>query len=330
MGKCSVEYCTKDGTALEGSDYVRTEGVLVFEQGETRKKIRIEIINSDEYEKEEMFTLRLSNPQNCLLGNLTTAFITIGEDAELRNLSDQITKLFNINRDLYRVGSESWRQQFRDAFEIPDDLFTQIMHWITLPWKVLFAICPPTKFFGGYLTFVVSLSMIGGVTTLISDLATLLGCSLGLKDSVTAITIVALGTSLPDTVASRTAAIMDDTADAAIGNVTGSNSVNVFLGLGISWTIGAVYWHVVGATPIWQARVSPEIFAQYPTGAFNYPSGDLGFAVVTFIIAASSCLFTIVFKRIKFGTELGGPYSISFAKKILANSFEIREMYFFI
>lgn len=44
----------------------------------------------------------------------------------------------------------------------------------------------------------------------------------GLKTSVTGITIIALGTSLPDTFASRTAAMQDEHADAAIGNVTGT------------------------------------------------------------------------------------------------------------
>ena len=44
---------------------------------------------------------------------------------------------------------------------------------------------------------------------------------IGLETSVTGITIIALGTSLPDTFASRTAARQDEHADAAIGNVTG-------------------------------------------------------------------------------------------------------------
>jgi solute carrier family 8 (sodium/calcium exchanger) len=71
------------------------------------------------------------------------------------------------------------------------------------------------------------------------------GCTVGLKDSVTAITLVAMGTSLPDTFASKTAAIQDKTADSSIGNVTGSNAVNVFLGIGVAWAIAAVYhaWH---------------------------------------------------------------------------------------
>lgn len=37
----------------------------------------------------------------------------------------------------------------------------------------------------------------------------------------------------PDTFASKVAAIQDQYADASIGNVTGSNAVNVFLGIGV-------------------------------------------------------------------------------------------------
>ena len=35
----------------------------------------------------------------------------------------------------------------------------------------------------------------------------------------------------------------DKYADASVGNVTGSNAVNVFLGLGVAWTLAAVYHH---------------------------------------------------------------------------------------
>ena len=53
---------------------------------------------------------------------------------------------------------------------------------------------------------------------------------MGLKDTVTPITFVALGTSLPDLFASRQDTIQEKYADNSIGNVTGSNSVNVFIG----------------------------------------------------------------------------------------------------
>jgi solute carrier family 8 (sodium/calcium exchanger) len=32
------------------------------------------------------------------------------------------------------------------------------------------------------------------------------------------------------------------TADDTIGNIMESNSVNVFLGIGLSWLVGACYW----------------------------------------------------------------------------------------
>jgi Ca2+/Na+ antiporter len=52
---------------------------------------------------------------------------------------------------------------------------------------------------------------------------------------------VALGTSIPDTFASKLAAQADPYADAAIGNITGSNSVNVFLGLGFPWILASAF-----------------------------------------------------------------------------------------
>lgn len=39
--------------------------------------------------------------------------------------------------------------------------------------------------------------MIGLLTAFIGDLAAAFGCTVGLKDSVTALTLVAMGTSLP-------------------------------------------------------------------------------------------------------------------------------------
>ena len=46
---------------------------------------------------------------------------------------------------------------------------------------------------------------------------------MGLKNSITGITIIAIGTSLPDTFASRSAALHDIGADASIGNITGKS-----------------------------------------------------------------------------------------------------------
>lgn len=94
---------------------------------------------------------------------------------------------------------------------------------------------------GGYPAICVALLFIGLITAIVAEVAKALGCVIGMKESVTAITLVAIGTSLPDTFASMSAAKNSEYADAAIGNVTGSNSVNVFVGLGLPWVISAVY-----------------------------------------------------------------------------------------
>ena len=60
--------------------------------------------------------------------------------------------------------------------------------------QVLFAFIPPAQYFGGWPAFIVSLGVIGFLTAVIGDLASIFGCLIGLENSITAITLVALGT----------------------------------------------------------------------------------------------------------------------------------------
>merc|ERR1719199_678443 len=146
-----------------------------------------------------------------------------------------------------------------------------VSHLMALPWKVVFAFIPPTYWASGWVCFVIALVFIGVVTAVIGDLAGLLGCVLGIQDSITAITFVALGTSLPDTFASMSSAVGDPDADNSIGNVTGSNSVNVFLGLGLPWVLGAMHWQKAGPTDEWVATY-PHLHELYPHGGFAVPA----------------------------------------------------------
>merc|ERR1719343_1562126 len=133
----------------------------------------------------------------------------------------------------------------------PADWF---FHIIGIPWKLMFAFVPPPQYLGGWATFCGALCMIAVITALIGDMANMVGCTMGLDPEITAITFVALGTSLPDTFASKTAAEVDPYADNSIGNVTGSNSVNVFIGLGLSWSIAAFYWETQEPNEAWLER----------------------------------------------------------------------------
>lgn len=121
--------------------------------------------------------------------------------------------------------------------------------------------------------------MIGLVTAIVGEVAGILGCALGISESVTAITLVALGTSLPDTFASMTAARNSEYADSAIGNITGSNSVNVFLGLGLPWAVAATYW---------ETKLEKT---------YEVPAGDLAFSVFIFLIAALLCFMLLILRR---------------------------------
>ncbi len=80
------------------------------------------------------------------------------------------------------------------------------LHFLAIGWKVLFALVPPRRYGGGWVAFIIALMFIGMITAVVGEFATLFGCCIGMRPAVTAITFVALGTSLPDTFASRTAA----------------------------------------------------------------------------------------------------------------------------
>eukprot|EP00747_Dinoflagellata_sp_TGD_P144356 gnl/TRDRNA2_/TRDRNA2_176482_c0_seq7.p1 gnl/TRDRNA2_/TRDRNA2_176482_c0~~gnl/TRDRNA2_/TRDRNA2_176482_c0_seq7.p1 ORF type:complete len:335 (+),score=23.55 gnl/TRDRNA2_/TRDRNA2_176482_c0_seq7:36-1040(+) len=194
----------------------------------------------------------------------------------------------------------------------PPSKLDWFMHILTVPWKLLFATIPPTDFAGGWACFCCSLFMVGVVTAFINDMASLLGCVLGLPSIITAITFVALGTSLPDTFASKTAAEQDPYADASIGNVTGSNSVNVFLGIGLPWCAGAIVWKIRGQRPDWVARY-PALAKEWAgEGIFVVQAGDLAFSVCIYSCCALVTIILLSARRKFCGGELGGPPQLKY------------------
>ena len=77
--------------------------------------------------------------------------------------------------------------------------------------------------------------------------ATALARSLGISESVIAITLVAGGTSLPE-LASSLVSLFKGKADMALGNVIGSNIANILLILGVSATINPLS---MGGITVW-------------------------------------------------------------------------------
>mmetsp|Transcript_26770 Transcript_26770/g.63741 ORF Transcript_26770/g.63741 Transcript_26770/m.63741 type:complete len:832 (+) Transcript_26770:110-2605(+) len=327
-GRVTCKFTTEAASATQGYDYVHTEGELVFEDGATSQEIPLTICSKGRYFGKEEFRLVLSEPEGGAAldhsrdggPEQNIATIVILPNEVCRNSVDRVASLLRINRDKAALGAANWKEQLWSAVlvnggdeEEQPGVYDWVMHIISVFWKVIFALIPPPDYCGGWACFCCSLGMIGLVTALVADLAGLLGCVVGLGDSITAITLVALGTSLPDTFASKTAAQQDPYADASIGNITGSNSVNVFLGLGLPWSIGAMYWAAMGQTPEWVERYSTEARIDFESlrstgrGQFVVVGGDLGFSVGVFTGLAVVCIATLILRRFLFGGELGGP-----------------------
>jgi len=306
-GEVTVKYHTKDQSATAGADYEAVSGILTFQDGEETKSIEIKIIDDDAFEKTEEFTVILSCPTGGARFDSVTdgkseqdicTVVIINDDEARGKLSEALALVSVFDRDRLRLARANFLAQIKDAVDPGDynGLLDRIYFVLNVPWRILFALVPPPALWGGWPCFFGSLIGIGCQVVLINDFASQMGCQMHIKASVTAITFVALGTSLPDTFASMQAARDDKSADNSIGNVTGSNSVNVFFGLGLPWLIGAIYWSSVGPTDEWKERY-PKQAIDYPEGGFVVLSGDLGFSVVVFTCCACVTLALILVRR---------------------------------
>jgi len=296
-------YCT-DMTAHWGEDYEQKEGELHFENGEMEKAVRINIKQNPEKEPDENFRITLSEvSQGAKLGHTKATVVTIIGDAEFKSMVNRVMEKTHITMKKMQLGQENWSDQFVEAMNVNGGdienatAMDYVMHFLSFGFKTIFAIIPPPNLLGGWPCFFGALAFIAVFTLIISDLANVFGCLVNLKPAVNAITLVAMGTSLPDLFASKTAAVQEEHADNSLGNVTGSNSVNVFLGLGLPWSIAAIYWTAKG-------------------GQFEVPPGSLAFSVTLFTVCAVALLALIYIRRCLsiFGkAELGGPRNLKIA-----------------
>ncbi|XP_053533094.1 sodium/calcium exchanger 2a isoform X2 [Ictalurus punctatus] len=351
-GTVVIPFHTEDGTARGGVDFQHTQGELEFSNEESCKILQVPIINVQEYDKRENFYIVLEEPQwlkrgisgapsaeqeeakktaergRPVLGEHSRLEVIIEESMAFKirqgmapngtldpvekapppcmrrvhglNTVERLLKDTNLAEV---IGTHSWKEQFIEAVTVSagegdeseggeprqPSRCDYFMHVMTVFWKLVFAFVPPSGYWNGWACFIVSIIVIGFLTAVIGDLASHFGCTVGLRDTVTALVFVALGTSIPDTFASKVAAVQDQYADASVGNVTGSNAVNVFLGIGVAWSISAIYWEVKG-----------QVFYVEP--------GSLAFSVTLFTICAFINMGVLMLRRRpSVGGELGGP-----------------------
>jgi len=326
-GRITCKFYCEDDSAIADFDYVKTSGELVFEPGQMSASFEVMVKAKGRYESSERFRVVINEATGGAKFDHATdggtdrciSYITITPSKEGRERVDRMMSKLHVNWGKAALGQANWVDQFKaaiyvnggdaDADSQPGTL-DYTLHLMNLPWKLLCACIPPPDFCDGWVCFCASLAFIGVVTAIIGDLAGLLGCCLfgpG-SDGITAITFVACGTSLPDTFASKTAAQQDPYADASIGNITGSNSVNVFLGLGLPWMIAAIYWAAAGPNEKWIRLYWDKEWARdFRGGALVVEDPGLANSVATFSACAIVCMATLLLRRKKCDGELGGP-----------------------
>ncbi len=116
-GPVSVDFFTADGTAVNGTNYLGTNGTLVFEPGETQKTFDIPILDNLTLNNNKTVFLALLNATNALLdGFPTSAILTIVDD-EAFNPGISTAGEFNFSSTSY-IGTEN------ESFPAPFGGFT--------------------------------------------------------------------------------------------------------------------------------------------------------------------------------------------------------------
>lgn len=297
-GDVSVKWKTVDKSAIAGRDYIGGEGILTFRHNETKQELTFTIIDDLNPEKDEYFEIVLYDPTNgAKIGNINRVLVTISNDDDFNTVAHRLMALTGANLDAMRVHTETWAEQFKEAMSVKGgdiehaQFWDYVLHFFSFFWKVLFAFIPPVAIFEGWLCFFVSLCMIGIMTIIIGDLATIFGCLIDLDDTITAITLVALGTTLPDILGAGMVTRNEEHADGALIHISGSIAVNVLIGVGVPWFVAALYHFKKGSE-------------------FIVESTGLEFSVLLFAIAViiAALILTVRRHTPQCGrAELGGP-----------------------
>ncbi|KAL8530978.1 hypothetical protein ACS0TY_007841 [Phlomoides rotata] len=218
-------------------------------------------------------------------------------DTDVAESSEQSSKKIPEKDNLLSL----WKHQFIDAFvlESPESrklnstclrLAKAFWEFLRAPWRIVFAFVPPYQIAHGWISFIFSLIFISGIAYIVTKLTDVISCVTGINSYVIAFTALAAGTSWPDLMASKIAAERQITADSAIANITCSNSVNIYIGIGVPWLINTLYNFI----------------------AYNKPlkienAGGLSFSLLVFFATSIACIGVLVFRRLTLGAELGGP-----------------------
>ncbi len=142
--------------------------------------------------------------------------------------------------------------------------------------------------------FLVSLAVLVKSSDFFTEAAESLGIYLGFPQFIVGVTIVYIGTSLPELVSSIFA-MLDNSSEIILGNVVGSNIANIFLVLGcaavISKRLSITYDLINVDLPLF---VGTGFFLVLTVWDFNFSTGE---AILSLIAYGIDLFYTISFAQ---------------------------------
>jgi K+-dependent Na+/Ca+ exchanger-like protein len=177
------------------------------------KQKREDELKKQQPQQVSMAPMDMNNAQN-------TAAAAVAEDTKVQEEEEE--------------GAES-------LWEIPDSLLGKLVFALSIPFYIVFTItipdCNKVQYEKLYpLTFVMCIIWLGVLCIVMALLGSAMGCIFGISPLVMGIVVLAVGTSVPDAMASMIVAKMGQ-GDMAIANAIGSNVFDILLGLGIPWML---------------------------------------------------------------------------------------------
>jgi len=184
-----------------------------------------------------------------------------------------------------------WLQQLRNLVNLQDlgrlGPFYLIIHFLSLPWKLLAAFISPASTLGGIVPFIMSWGSIFFLLPFIYDIAGHLGCFILCKDMLTGFLLVSITFNLPNLIAAKIAAAEEEDADLPLICLLTGNGLTASLGFGLPWFIASIYWESYG-------------------DVFHFNAWNLEFSTKLFLYIAPIAFVILFIRRCCAGGELGG------------------------
>jgi K+-dependent Na+/Ca+ exchanger-like protein len=145
--------------------------------------------------------------------------------------------IFLIIYVLYVFAAIYWKRllPYQDLlFDEPKEKINNKNGFIGIFDRLLYLFFPNKKHY--YLVFLLSIIIIAALSWVLVELAVLISAALNIPESIVALTVIAVGTSVPDLFSSMIVA-RQGRGDMAVSNAVGSNIFDILVGLGFPFLI---------------------------------------------------------------------------------------------